>query len=670
MSDWRSRAEKVQPGNWKSRAEPVEDNLGVPDSPLRKALAADAGDVVEVQTPTGPAKFDRQGRRVFSSAESQQVLDAGRGRFNEDALETGLSALHGAANSLTTKVAGLKGVQDYLGSKVGLGESKATGIVNAYDTAQEDAAATVDPAVRRHPYANLVGAVAVPVPGPGKAAAGASIASRALSVAKPAAVAGGLNAFGRTTASEGAGEALVDTTVGTGVGGAFGVGAGALAGWLGKNAGKASSAAEEQAVKALTKPAMIDRLNKVLGTRDPAAHRAFARRLLDSGAIRFGDSAEDIATRASEKLDELGEGIGAYIETGAEGFNKSAAAAAGRNSEKISAHLPKAAKHDEAVGSAMDTWRKKDATDLAESLDDSVRGFSEAPPVPLLPPKPVAPKLEHVPSMGEEWKQAAARMRGAYSSEPDAVAALGKPTVDRAADLIENESKPTMERLFRAKSKLQGGVNYDELAPEGKVLYRDAVRGLKEAAHDTIGKGLSGEDLSAFKGLNSKYADQASALELAADRASRESAKASGSLGGKLSQARIAGAVGGGLPGELAAEGVGAADKLWSRRGPSTLAATFNQAGKGLRSIEGSTNPQLAAAVTKVESWLDERGSPESKKRGWLAVQDSLAGDGAALGPYAKALAGQSEAGRLAMHEALLRKDPKYAALVEQLADR
>lgn len=94
MSDWRKEAEPVP--DWRAEAEPVEAPSGVAGSPLEKALASQKGDVVTVETPTGPAQFDRQGRRVMSPEESQQMGAAGGARLKERALEGALSVLSGA----------------------------------------------------------------------------------------------------------------------------------------------------------------------------------------------------------------------------------------------------------------------------------------------------------------------------------------------------------------------------------------------------------------------------------------------------------------------------------------------------------------------------------------------------------------------------------------------
>lgn len=81
---------------------------GVPGSPLEKALAEQKGDVVTVETPTGPTQFTRQGAPFLGVGEAQQMGAAGGARFKERALEGGLSFLSGGG-PLLDEMAGAKG---------------------------------------------------------------------------------------------------------------------------------------------------------------------------------------------------------------------------------------------------------------------------------------------------------------------------------------------------------------------------------------------------------------------------------------------------------------------------------------------------------------------------------------------------------------------------------
>lgn len=82
-----------------------------PGSPLEQALAEQPGDVVTVQTPTGPAQFDRKGNRVMNAEESQSMMDAGGARLKERALEGGLSVLSGGG-TMMDELAGMGAIGD------------------------------------------------------------------------------------------------------------------------------------------------------------------------------------------------------------------------------------------------------------------------------------------------------------------------------------------------------------------------------------------------------------------------------------------------------------------------------------------------------------------------------------------------------------------------------
>ena len=81
-------------------------DTGSPGSPLERALAHQPGDVVTVETPTGPAKFTRDGSPFYDAGESEQMGKAGGARLRERALEGGLSFLSGSG--LVDELAGAK----------------------------------------------------------------------------------------------------------------------------------------------------------------------------------------------------------------------------------------------------------------------------------------------------------------------------------------------------------------------------------------------------------------------------------------------------------------------------------------------------------------------------------------------------------------------------------
>lgn len=78
-------------------------------SPLEKAMREQSGDVVTVETPTGPAKFTRSGARFYDPSEAQQVMDGGGARLRERSIATLVNTL-GKGGLFGPQQAGLMGV--------------------------------------------------------------------------------------------------------------------------------------------------------------------------------------------------------------------------------------------------------------------------------------------------------------------------------------------------------------------------------------------------------------------------------------------------------------------------------------------------------------------------------------------------------------------------------
>jgi hypothetical protein len=92
---WKERATPVS--GWKARATPVGESVDSGDvgSPLEAALKAQTGDVVTVDTPTGPAQFTRKGERVMSAEEREPMFGAMEAGARQRGLEGALSFLSG-----------------------------------------------------------------------------------------------------------------------------------------------------------------------------------------------------------------------------------------------------------------------------------------------------------------------------------------------------------------------------------------------------------------------------------------------------------------------------------------------------------------------------------------------------------------------------------------------
>lgn len=94
-----------------------------PGTPLDKALREQAGDVVTVETPTGPARFTRSGSRFMSGDELSTAMNSGPGP-DERVLEGALSFLSGGGPLMDEMAGASKAMNPvelakYLASKVG-----------------------------------------------------------------------------------------------------------------------------------------------------------------------------------------------------------------------------------------------------------------------------------------------------------------------------------------------------------------------------------------------------------------------------------------------------------------------------------------------------------------------------------------------------------------------
>lgn len=91
MADWKKLPDVAPSPSWKELPDVEPQENIPPGSPLEQALAEQTGDIVTVQTPTGPAKFTRQGQRFYDSTEAQGFLDSGMARVKERGLEEALT---------------------------------------------------------------------------------------------------------------------------------------------------------------------------------------------------------------------------------------------------------------------------------------------------------------------------------------------------------------------------------------------------------------------------------------------------------------------------------------------------------------------------------------------------------------------------------------------------
>lgn len=284
-----------------------------PGSPLVKAAAEQTGDVLEIQTPTGPWRGTREGVPVLSAEEATGGIEPA---MRQRVLQTVASLAQGGSQGLAGPVAGANAVKDrlreYLGKKLS-GEPTAP-LGDAYRKAAastrsslNEATAAASPSVRipftqtQLPVLPVLGAIGTS----GPVGMGTTPAMRAL-------------AGGYTGVLQSGGESDFDPAS-TLAGGALAAGAGRLTEGVVSGLGRAAAPVLEKmsrsnALKAMGLYAGIANLGKRLGYESADEIGDFAAAVRDNGDIikPFGTS-EGVAERVAEKLPQLGQRQGAII---------------------------------------------------------------------------------------------------------------------------------------------------------------------------------------------------------------------------------------------------------------------------------------------------------------------------------------------------------------------
>jgi hypothetical protein len=135
-------------------AAPTTQPIADPGSPLERALKEQPGDVVTVQTPTGPAQFTRGGQRFYGKDEAREMLDRQEPRFREDMLSKGLSLLAGGGPMIDEAKGALTAASTpSLLRNIREGSSP----LDTYSRVREDTIKTVDQADERGPEASILG---------------------------------------------------------------------------------------------------------------------------------------------------------------------------------------------------------------------------------------------------------------------------------------------------------------------------------------------------------------------------------------------------------------------------------------------------------------------------------------------------------------------------------
>lgn len=118
-----------------------------PDSPLAKAAAEQTGDVLEIQTPTGPWRGTREGVPVLSAEEATAHMDP---LLKERRLQGIASLAQGASLGLAGPVAGANAVKDRLREYIGkkLTGEQAAPLGDTYQKAADSTRASLNEATR------------------------------------------------------------------------------------------------------------------------------------------------------------------------------------------------------------------------------------------------------------------------------------------------------------------------------------------------------------------------------------------------------------------------------------------------------------------------------------------------------------------------------------------
>ena len=161
---------------------PDEVDTGVPGSPLEKALASQSGEMVTVETPTGPAMFDRQGRRVSTGAEYAAASAPDDAKF-KDWLLGGATAFFGSGGKLIDELRGADAAVKTGMQVAGAGGNPIEPMRTAYNQTRNETRKVVADQQAAHPIASVAGAVAPFLAAPSPATVGGRIVTGGASAA-------------------------------------------------------------------------------------------------------------------------------------------------------------------------------------------------------------------------------------------------------------------------------------------------------------------------------------------------------------------------------------------------------------------------------------------------------------------------------------------------------
>ncbi len=172
---------------------PDEVDTGVPGSPLEKALASQSGEMVTVETPTGPALFDRQGRRVSTGAEYAAASAPNDAKFKEWLLG-GATAFFGSGGKLVDEMRGADAAVKTGLQVAGAGGNPIEPMRKAYNQTRNETRKVVADQQAAHPIASVAGAVAPFLAAPSPSTVGGRIVTGGASA--------GIDELGGSTADD------------------------------------------------------------------------------------------------------------------------------------------------------------------------------------------------------------------------------------------------------------------------------------------------------------------------------------------------------------------------------------------------------------------------------------------------------------------------------------
>jgi hypothetical protein len=443
---------------------------GIAKSVVDSATRDADGNYVAKTSDGQTIRFTPKGEMILAPDEAVNAMRGIGPTFTEGALERGLSATHGAANSLTNKVAGVweavKNQPQVLAAGPVAAMSMGAGLpllgldpkraLDDYDRGQRNAEKTTGPAIAAHPYANVVGALMMPTPGPGKAAVGAKFLTRALAHAPVGAATATLNAFGNTTANDSATGAATSTAASGLVGGGLGAGLEKAGGALAK------SLEERSAVNALKASGLRPGINtklKQLGVETADDAVELGRKLRESGWVAPGGTPSDVSRAVAQALPTEGanqakllEAIDAAATKRGEHFNAHRAASNARDaiepefgrSPAFETHagpartmieqIQGAAPGPGVIGSGDDSFRAANALrqQLGEGVNWAAPGMGLSAELPVNLQRKVYGSLRE--SILKQASEKASPELAADLSKTNARIALAKDTMKLATD--------------------------------------------------------------------------------------------------------------------------------------------------------------------------------------------------------------------------------------------